>query len=153
MTTRGVCQALSWPLIDKDDARDCLQGLPPALLQAFDANQLSYDIMFSYCRTQLQLGLSTALDCPFARAALYHRALELANQVQYSSTVLHTLPQRSSCSQLRARGCHTHQPHPPHWLTGAAAIPVEGRYAEPPAVTSHQAPQVWLTCVDPRAVC
>lgn len=82
---RAVCKQLSWPLIDKDDARDCLQSLPASLLQAFDANQLSYDIMFSYCETQLQLGLSTALDCPFARAALYHRASELATKVSASS--------------------------------------------------------------------
>lgn len=81
MSHRAVCKQLGWPLIDKDDAHDCLQSLPTQLLQAFDANQLSYDIMFSYCETQLQLGLSTVLDCPFARVALYHRAVELAEKV------------------------------------------------------------------------
>jgi hypothetical protein len=79
---RAVCKQLCWPLIDKDDARDCLQHLPASALQTFDANQLSYDIMFSYCETQLQLGLCAALDCPFARVSLYQRAQEMAKQVR-----------------------------------------------------------------------
>lgn len=73
---RAVCRQLGWPLIDKDDARDCLQQLPADV----EANQLSYDIMFSYASTQLQLGLSTVLDCPFARVCLYDRAQALARQ-------------------------------------------------------------------------
>eukprot|EP00775_Hariotina_reticulata_P008623 gene8623-8804_t len=71
---------MQWPLIDKDDARDCLQTLPAAVLQNMDANQLSYDIMFSYCRTQLSLGLNVAVDCPFARVSLYDAAVTLAQQ-------------------------------------------------------------------------
>lgn len=82
MLLRDVCKELQWPLIDKDDARDCLQRLPAEVRQTFDANQLSYDIMFSYCETQLQLGLSVVLDCPFARVSLYHRARELADKVR-----------------------------------------------------------------------
>lgn len=79
---RLVCRQLRWPLIDKDDARDCLQQLSPDVLQQLDANALSYDIMFRYCATQLSLGLSTAMDCPFARVALYDRALEVAHTVR-----------------------------------------------------------------------
>lgn len=93
---RAVCRELWWPLIDKDDARDCLQQLPASV----DANQLSYDIMFSYANTQLQLGLSTALDCPFARVCLYERAQGLARQVGSGG-------QRAACSwcaQLELRG-------------------------------------------------
>jgi predicted kinase len=84
---RAVCRQLGWPLIDKDDARDCLQQLPAGV----DANQLSYDIMFSYASTQLQLGLSTVLDCPFARVCLYDRAQALAEQVRNGG-------QRTACS-------------------------------------------------------
>jgi hypothetical protein len=43
---RQLCHQLRWPLIDKDDTRDCLQALPAAALELLDANRLSYDIMF-----------------------------------------------------------------------------------------------------------
>jgi hypothetical protein len=43
---RRLCQHLRWPLIDKDDTRDCLQALPAAALQLLNANRLSYDVMF-----------------------------------------------------------------------------------------------------------
>jgi predicted kinase len=77
-----VCRQLRVPLIDKDDARDCLQhSLPPTSLQLVDANALSYDIMFSYAATQLSLGLSVAIDCPFARVELFDRAVQLAQKV------------------------------------------------------------------------
>lgn len=80
---RAVCRHLGWSLIDKDDARDCLQQqLQPQLLEGgLDANQLSYALMFSFCNTQLSLGLSTALDCPFARVSLYQQAVALAQKV------------------------------------------------------------------------
>jgi len=83
---RLVCQHLQWPLIDKDDARDCLQTLPAAVHPILDANQLSYDIMFSYCRTQLSLGLNVVLDCPFARVHLYDAAVAIAQQVRSCRT-------------------------------------------------------------------
>ncbi|KAI8471666.1 MAG: AAA domain-containing protein [Monoraphidium minutum] len=103
-----LARRLQWPLIDKDDARDCLQahaeaaaaaaaaaraaaaagdpraprnaaGLPgPAPAPAADWNALSYDIMFRYAGTQLRAGLCTILDCPFSREELYRRAERLA---------------------------------------------------------------------------
>jgi predicted kinase len=78
-----VCAALGWPLLDKDDAKDVLQQALPHVTTAqhIDANALSYDLMFSFAGTQLSLGLSAALDCPFARVALYERAAALAAQV------------------------------------------------------------------------
>ncbi|WIA15383.1 hypothetical protein OEZ85_002045 [Tetradesmus obliquus] len=77
---RLLCQQLSWPLIDKDDTRDCLQALPEAALQLFDANHLSYDVMFRHACSQLSLGLSTVLDCPLARVELYDQAAAIAQQ-------------------------------------------------------------------------
>eukprot|EP00879_Flechtneria_rotunda_P022465 GHRR01023716.1.p1 GENE.GHRR01023716.1~~GHRR01023716.1.p1 ORF type:complete len:199 (+),score=56.92 GHRR01023716.1:83-679(+) len=77
---RHICKDLGWPLIDKDDAKDILQTLPAEVLQSFDANQLSYDITFSYCQTQLLLGISTVVDCPLARSQLYDQAVNIAAQ-------------------------------------------------------------------------
>lgn len=80
LACRAVCKELKWPLIDKDDARDCLQAPEDSCVQ-LDLNQISYNIMFKYCETQLQLGLSAVLDCPLARVALYRQASQLAERV------------------------------------------------------------------------
>lgn len=72
-----------------------MQSLPSDALQLLNANQLSYDIMFSYCRTQLSLGLSVVLDCPFARVALFDEADRLAKQV--SSWALGGLQLQQTC--------------------------------------------------------
>jgi hypothetical protein len=103
---------LRWPLVDKDDARDCLQPAAAAWAAAAaaaaedsaraaaagaaaapqaavpligpppDWNGLSYDIMYRTAETQLSLGLSAVLDCPFSRAALFQRAAALAARVR-----------------------------------------------------------------------
>ncbi len=78
---RALAQALRWPLIDKDDARDALQAISSQAAQAgIDLNALAYDIMFRAAATQLSLGLSTINDCPMARLELYERAAALAQQ-------------------------------------------------------------------------
>lgn len=75
------------PVIDKDDARDSLQGLEAASSTETDCellarlNKLAYDIMFKYVETQLSLGLSVIVDCPFAQRMLFDRACSLAKQV------------------------------------------------------------------------
>ncbi len=87
-----MCAELGWPLLDKDDARDALQEAGavgeadaspvPGQLSAAAANAIAYDCMFAAAATQLSLGLSVALDCPFARRSLYDRAAELAARVR-----------------------------------------------------------------------
>jgi adenylate kinase family enzyme len=71
---RAISRCLKWPLIDKDDAKDILNA---ALAEA-DINEISYRIMFAIGRTQLECGASVIFDCPFARAELYMRAVQLA---------------------------------------------------------------------------
>lgn len=78
---RALCRHLRWPLIDKDLARSPCQPLVAGHL-GIDWNQLSYDIMFSYCEAQLACGLSAVLDCPLARRSLYDRAAKLAAKVR-----------------------------------------------------------------------
>lgn len=105
---RRLCQELGWPLIDKDDARDCLQTFPAEVLQVVDANQLSYDIMFKYCHTQLSLGLSAVVDCPFARAELYDEAARIAQQVnQQKATLLLVVAVIESKISLPPNTAHT----------------------------------------------
>jgi len=100
---RLLARRLQWPLIDKDDSRDCLEPFaavaaaaaeasqplsvqthePRAAQQApvIDWNGLSYGIMFRYAATQLALGINTIIDCPFSRVELFHRAQQLAQKV------------------------------------------------------------------------
>lgn len=75
---KQLAAALGWPLVDKDDARDCMRC---SLATPQELNDLSYAIMFRVAGTQLSLGMSCILDCPFARVSLYQHAAALAQQV------------------------------------------------------------------------
>ena len=80
---RALAATLGWPLIDKDDARDCLQTLV-ADCPSVDWNNLSYEIMFSYLETQLSLDLDGVIvDSPLARRVLFDRAEALARKVRF----------------------------------------------------------------------
>lgn len=77
-----LARQLHWPLVDKDDARNCFQ-LPELLQQSdnLDLNSLSYNVMVAVTATQLSVGLSCVVDCPLSRVQLFHRLSELAQQV------------------------------------------------------------------------
>lgn len=48
-----VSQATGWPVIDKDDGRDCLSMLTGS--HALDLNALSYEIMMHFTARQVML--------------------------------------------------------------------------------------------------
>ena len=77
----AAAAALSWPLVDKDDARSPCQHLVAAH-PSLNWNQLAYDVMWRVCERQLRCGLSVIVDCPLARRELFDRAASLAAQVR-----------------------------------------------------------------------
>lgn len=68
---------LSWPIIDKDDIRNCFQARAVDC-SSIDWNSLSYDVLFSVTEAQLRVGLNVIVDCPWARKQLYARASQMA---------------------------------------------------------------------------
>ncbi|KAF6266465.1 AAA domain-containing protein [Scenedesmus sp. NREL 46B-D3] len=109
---RHLCQRLSWPLIDKDDTRDCLQALPEAALQLFDANRLSYDVMFRHVASQLSLGISTVVDCPLARVELFDQAAAIAQQHGAIVAVVDCIAGDAARWQQQVEARAAAQPHP-----------------------------------------
>lgn len=74
-----LARKLSWPLVDKDDARDCLAVLPH---EHAALNAVSYVIMFRVAATQLACGQSVIVDSPLSRLELWEQAKQLAAQVR-----------------------------------------------------------------------
>ncbi|KAL2653597.1 hypothetical protein R1flu_021725 [Riccia fluitans] len=82
--SRALARALRCPLVDKDDIRDATLPLEdpdrPAPPAPTVLNTLSYDVMWRIVETQLQIGLSTVVDSPLARPALFQIGSGLAER-------------------------------------------------------------------------
>lgn len=65
-------------------SRDALEELAEG--HRSELNSLAYAIMFNYMRTQLHLGLTVIVDCPFARRELFDHACTIAKQVGYTKS-------------------------------------------------------------------
>lgn len=75
----ALAKALRCPLIDKDDARDCLWSFESQYNADF--NSVCYDIMLKVIETQLRIGLDCCVDSPLAHKWLYDRLEALAAKV------------------------------------------------------------------------
>ena len=74
---RALSVHLGWPLLDKDDIKDLLDG------QAEQAGALSYDILLRLVGRQLQLGVSVVCDSPLlARTYEGLRVIAAANDAR-----------------------------------------------------------------------
>eukprot|EP01023_Acetabularia_acetabulum_P019953 TRINITY_DN2027_c2_g1_i1.p1 TRINITY_DN2027_c2_g1~~TRINITY_DN2027_c2_g1_i1.p1 ORF type:complete len:216 (+),score=16.57 TRINITY_DN2027_c2_g1_i1:120-767(+) len=74
-----LCRQLRWPLIDKDDAKDCF--LQYEQCETVDWNALSYRVMWRTAETQIKLGLDgVVVDSPLATRSLFHTALQIAKK-------------------------------------------------------------------------
>ncbi len=82
--SRALGRALSWPVIDKDDIKDVLDGRSP------DAGGLAYEVMFSIARRQLALGLSVICDSPLAFEQAYRVARDMATSHETMLVVIET---------------------------------------------------------------
>jgi predicted kinase len=82
--SHALGQALGWPIIDKDDVKDVLDGRSP------DAGGLAYEVMFSIARRQLASGLSVICDSPLAFERAYQAARNVATSHQAVLLVIET---------------------------------------------------------------
>lgn len=72
----------SWPLIDKDDVKDLLDG------HSSVAGSLAYEIMFNIARRQLLQGLSVICDSPLTGIAAYEHAQTIAKEAHASLVII-----------------------------------------------------------------
>jgi predicted kinase len=63
--SRELGRRCGWPVVDKDDIKDVLDG------RSSDAGGLAYEVMFGLVRRQLSLGLSVICDSPLAFEQAY----------------------------------------------------------------------------------
>ena len=96
-----LARQLSWPLVDKDDARDCLTALPH---DAAALNAVAYAIMFQVAARQLQCGQSVIVDSPLSREETWQEACRLAGQVYGHSDLVHILGQCRRQTDMEHRG-------------------------------------------------
>ena len=79
---RALSKQLGWPLIDKDDVKDLLDGYTA------EAGGLAYEIMFSIARRQLLQGLNVICDSPLVSSQSYQHARDIAAESSASLTVI-----------------------------------------------------------------
>jgi predicted kinase len=97
VVAHALAQRLRIPLIDKDDIKDVVLGLP-------DANGLAYTAMWQIAGTQLALGLSVVADSPLSYPIGYGRACEIAAKHAARLLVVETvLPEAEWRRRLDAR--------------------------------------------------
>jgi predicted kinase len=79
---REISKRLGWPIIDKDDVKDFIDG------HCDDSATLAYSVMFNIARRQLQQGLNVICDSPLTYADLYGQAQRVANEAGAKLVVL-----------------------------------------------------------------
>lgn len=72
--SRALSRELGWPLVDKDDVKDILDG------HAQVAGPLAYDIMFNIAHRQLLQGMSVICDSPLTGSISYEHAQAIATE-------------------------------------------------------------------------
>ncbi|HHY58760.1 MAG TPA: ATP-binding protein [Chloroflexi bacterium] len=97
VVAQALAQRLRIPLIDKDDIKDVVLGLP-------NANDLAYAAMWQIAATQLALGLSVIAVSPLSYPVGYARACEIAQRHAARLLVVETvLPEAEWRRRLDAR--------------------------------------------------
>jgi predicted kinase len=79
---RALSKQLGWPLIDKDDVKDLLDGYKT------EAGGLAYDIMFNIARRQLLQGLNVICDSPLVSSISYQSARKMVTETSASLAVI-----------------------------------------------------------------
>lgn len=100
---RALSRELGWPLIDKDDVKDLLDGHVQA------AGPLAYAIMFNIARRQLLQGLDVICDSPLTGTISYERAQFAAKEALASLAIVECLCSDESLWQQRINGRKTLQ--------------------------------------------
>jgi predicted kinase len=100
---RALGRELGWPLIDKDDVKDLLDGHVQA------AVPLAYAIMFNIARSLLLQGLNVICDSPLTGNISYERAKVAATEASASLAIVECICSDESLWQQRINGCTTRQ--------------------------------------------
>jgi predicted kinase len=105
--SHALGRALGWPVVDKDDIKDVLDGRSP------DAGGLAYEVSFGVVRRQLSLGLSVICDSPLAFEQAYQVARHMASSADAALLVVETRCDdptvwRQRIEQRRAFGLPAH---------------------------------------------
>ena len=79
---RVLSKQLGWPLIDKDDVKDLLEGYTA------EAGGLAYEIMFNIARRQLLQGLDVICDSPLVSSLSYQSARKIAAESSATLAVI-----------------------------------------------------------------
>jgi len=101
--SRALSKQLGWPLIDKDDVKDLLDGHAQA------AGPLAYEIMFNIARRQLLQGLNVICDSPLTGNISYEHAQVIATETHASLAVLECFCSDASLWKQRINGRKTLQ--------------------------------------------
>lgn len=93
---RRLAAALRFPLLDKDDVRDCTlllqQSSPDSSTAAAMLNDLSYSVLWKMAETQLEVGLSVVVDSPLSRRSHLDSLVELAGRAGARVAVVECRP-------------------------------------------------------------
>jgi len=82
MLASALGKQLGWPIIDKDDIKDILDGYTP------EAGGLAYEIMLNIVRRQLLQGLNVICDSPLTFSTTYKKARSIAEETQASLAII-----------------------------------------------------------------
>jgi predicted kinase len=100
---RALSRELGWPLVDKDDVKDLLDGHVQA------PGPLAYATMFNIARRQLLQGLSVICDSPLTGSLSYERAQGIATQTHASLGVVECICSDESVWKQRINDRKTFQ--------------------------------------------
>jgi predicted kinase len=105
---RALARRLRWPLIDKDDVKDFIAGLP-------GGNPLAYEVAWRVVSTQLSLGISAIVDTPLSYPINYEAGCNLAAQHSAHLLVVETVLDEESWRQrLESRVLSAQSQHKIH---------------------------------------
>src|SRR5947207_15783986 len=76
MLASALGKQLGWPIIDKDDIKDILDGYTP------EAGGLAYEIRLNIVRRQLLQGLNVICDSPLTFSTTYTAVRSIAEETQ-----------------------------------------------------------------------
>jgi predicted kinase len=96
--SRALSKQLGWPVIDKDDVKDLLDGPAQA------AGPLAYEIMFNIARRQLLQGLNVICDSPLTGNISYEHAQRIATETHASLAILECICSDESLWKQRIDG-------------------------------------------------
>ena len=101
--SRALSEHRGWPLIDKDDVKDLLDGHAQA------AGPLAYAIMFHIARRQLLQGLNVICDSPLTGSISYERAQRVVLETHASLAILECICSDESLWKQRINDRKTRQ--------------------------------------------